>query len=182
MTTMSPDSRTRSLARTPRVEHVDAKRRQGTAGVLPEEDPTLRGWQPRAKVYRDPSKRAGAIARLRGLAWLLDTSIRVPHTNFKIGLDPIIGLIPGIGDVLGAILSALIVREAWRLGVPKRMAARMLFNVLVELVVGTVPLIGDLFDAAWKANVRNLKLMGIWKDGVAPINDPRARNDPRSRP
>lgn len=51
----------------------------------------------------------------------------------------------------------------------------MVFNVLVEMIVGLVPLVGDLFDAAWKANVRNLKLMGIWKDGVAPINDPRPR-------
>jgi hypothetical protein len=98
---------------------------------------------------------------------MLDTSIPLPlpfAKNFRIGLDAIIGLIPGVGDVLGGLLSSIIVLEAWRFGAPKRTLARMGFNVLAEVVVGAVPFLGDIFDASWKANVRNLRLMGIWKD------------------
>lgn len=167
MTTMAASPNDRSLMRAPRVDRVEASRKQGSAGYLHEDDPTLRGWTPRAKVYRDPAKRASAIARLRTMAWMLDTSIALPlpfAKNFRIGLDPLLGLIPGIGDILGAMLSGFILRDAIRLGAPWGLVARMALNVLIELLVGTVPILGDLFDAAWKANVRNLRLMGVWKD------------------
>lgn len=98
-------------------------------------------------------------ARLARLAWLLDNSIRVPGTDFRIGLDAIIGLIPGLGDFVGALLSSYIVGQAWQMGVPKSTLTRMGFNVLVEGVVGAVPLFGDIFDAAWKANHRNVQLL-----------------------
>ncbi|HLU77690.1 MAG TPA: DUF4112 domain-containing protein [Burkholderiales bacterium] len=97
--------------------------------------------------------------RLARLAWLLDNSIRIPGTDFRIGLDAIIGLIPGLGDFAGALLSSYIVGQAWRMGVPKSTLVRMGFNVLVEGVVGAVPLFGDIFDAAWKANHRNVQLL-----------------------
>jgi len=96
--------------------------------------------------------------RLARLAWLLDNSIPLPGMRFRIGLDPILGLIPGLGDVLGVLLSSYIVREAARAGAPPSVLTRMTFNVAIEGIVGMVPFAGDIFDAAWKANQRNLDL------------------------
>jgi hypothetical protein len=97
--------------------------------------------------------------QLEWLAWLLDSSIRIPGINFRIGIDALIGLIPGLGDMVGVLLSSYIVGRAWQLGVPKSTLARMGFNVLLEGVVGAVPILGDVFDAAWKANQRNVRLL-----------------------
>jgi hypothetical protein len=97
--------------------------------------------------------------RLAQLAWLLDNSIPLPGTRFRIGLDPLLGLLPGLGDLLGVLLSSYIVREAARLGAPPSVLTRMAFNVALEGLVGLVPLVGDVFDAAWKANQRNLVLL-----------------------
>lgn len=100
-----------------------------------------------------------ARRRLAQLAWLLDSSIPLPGTRFRIGLDPLIGLVPGLGDLLGVLLSSYIVREAARLGAPPSVLTRMAFNVALEGLVGLVPVVGDVFDAAWKANQRNLALL-----------------------
>lgn len=103
-----------------------------------------------------------ATARLQGvrqLAHLLDTSIRIPGTRWRVGLDAIIGLVPGIGDAAGGALSLYIVLKAARLGAGRATLARMLANVGIEVLVGAVPLLGDLFDAAWKANRRNVRLL-----------------------
>lgn len=100
--------------------------------------------------------------QLNRLAWLLDSSIPLPGLKFRIGLDAIIGLIPGIGDVIGVVLSSYIVREAARAGLPKAVLARMVFNVAVEGVVGMIPVVGDVFDAAWKANQRNAGLLNAY--------------------
>jgi hypothetical protein len=97
--------------------------------------------------------------RLDRLAWLLDSSIPLPVGDFRIGIDSIVGLIPGIGDAAGAAVSLYILAEAWRLGVSRRTLAQMGFNILLELVVGTIPLAGDLFDMAFKANQRNVRLI-----------------------
>ena len=96
--------------------------------------------------------------RLARLAWLLDNSIPLPGVRFRIGLDAILGLIPGVGDLLGVLLSSYIVREAARAGAPPSVLARMAANIAIEGVVGLVPFFGDVFDAAWKANQRNLAL------------------------
>jgi hypothetical protein len=101
-------------------------------------------------------------ARLNRLAWLLDSSIRVPGTNFRIGLDALLGLLPGGGDAAGVLLSSYIVLEAARMGAPRRTLFLMLLNVAVEALVGAIPLAGDLFDAAWKANQRNVALLNAW--------------------
>lgn len=101
---------------------------------------------------------AATSKRLARLAWMLDSSIRLPG-GFRVGLDGIIGLIPGIGDLIGAGLSSYIVVEAARLKVPFRVLARMGLNVLIELVVGIVPIFGDIFDFAFKANLRNVRLL-----------------------
>ncbi|RJQ71917.1 MAG: DUF4112 domain-containing protein [Desulfobacteraceae bacterium] len=97
--------------------------------------------------------------RLNRLAWLLDNSIRLPGLNYRIGLDPLIGLVPGIGETVGALLSMYIVVEAARSGVPLAIIMRMGLNVVMEVLLGSIPLIGDLFDMAWKANARNMRLM-----------------------
>lgn len=93
------------------------------------------------------------------LAWWLDSSIVVPGTRFRIGLDALIGLVPGIGDLVGTGLSAYIVAAAARRGLPGSVLLRMAFNVGLEAIVGAVPILGDLFDAAWKANQRNVALL-----------------------
>ena len=100
-----------------------------------------------------------ARERLQKLAWLLDSSVPVPGTRFTIGLEALIGLVPVLGDLVGVLLSSYIVSEAARLGVGKSILARMTFNVVVEGLAGMVPVAGDLFDAAWKANQRNVALL-----------------------
>jgi len=100
-----------------------------------------------------------SIQRLRKLSRLLDNAIGIPGTTFRIGLDPILGLLPGAGDFVGMLLSAYIVIEAAQLGLPRATLGRMVFNILVESVVGAVPVLGDLFDFAWKANMKNMELL-----------------------
>jgi uncharacterized protein DUF4112 len=102
--------------------------------------------------------------RLRSLAWLLDSSIPIPGTRLTVGLDALIGLFPILGDLAGVLLSSYILGEAARLGAPKTVLMRMAFNVGVEGVIGIVPFAGDLFDAAWKANQRNVRLLDAWID------------------
>jgi hypothetical protein len=97
--------------------------------------------------------------RLARLAWLLDNAIEIPGTRFRIGLDPIVGLIPGLGDLLGVLASSYIVREAARLGAPPSVLTRMAFNVALDGLIGLVPFVGDVFDAVWKANLRNYRLL-----------------------
>jgi hypothetical protein len=102
------------------------------------------------------------LRRLRQLAWLLDNSIPLPG-GYRIGLDAIIGLVPGIGDAIGALVSAYIVNEARSLGAPRSVLLRMMGNVLLETVVGAIPFAGDLFDAGFKANSRNLALLARYQ-------------------
>jgi hypothetical protein len=90
------------------------------------------------------------------LAWVMDRSI--PIGRWKIGLDGIIGLIPGLGDLIGAMISALIVAAGVQARLPRSAIARMVANVGIEAVVGVVPFLGDLFDMAWKANTRNVEI------------------------
>ncbi len=93
------------------------------------------------------------------LSHLLDDFLRIPGTQIRFGLDGMIGLIPGVGDILGAMASWIIILAAWLRGVPKVTLARMLANVAIETIVGTVPVLGDAFDIAWKANRKNFALL-----------------------
>lgn len=99
------------------------------------------------------------LQRLRGLSHLLDNAIAIPGLGYRVGLDPLIGLLPGGGDLMAGLISIYIVAEAARIGVPAATLGRMGLNILTEVVVGTVPMIGDLFDVAWKANARNVALL-----------------------
>lgn len=101
---------------------------------------------------------AGA-KRVRVLAKLLDNSIAIPGTGWKIGLDPIVGLIPGIGDLIGAVLSGYIILEAARAEASAFTLMRMVTNVGIDTLLGAVPALGDVFDAAWKSNTRNVALL-----------------------
>jgi hypothetical protein len=94
--------------------------------------------------------------RLRRMAWVLDDLVRVPGTSRRFGLDPVLGLLPGGGDIAGGALSAYIVIAAARLGAPSSVILRMGWNIAVDTLLGAVPLLGDLFDASWKANRRNV--------------------------
>jgi hypothetical protein len=116
---------------------------------------------------------ARRLADLRRLSHYLDSAVRVPGTNRRIGLDPVLGLLPVVGDAPTTALSAYIVAEAAALGAPRATVARMVLNLLVDAVVGAVPLAGDLFDAVWKANERNVRLLD------ERLTDPDATADRR---
>jgi hypothetical protein len=106
------------------------------------------------------------LRQLDALSRLLDSAFCIPGTRFRIGLDGLFGLIPGIGDSVGAALSAYIIVEAARLGAPKQLLLRMIGNVAVESIFGAVPILGDAFDIAWKANVRNVALLRTYRDAL----------------
>lgn len=110
--------------------------------VLPQHDPRLAG--------------------VRRLARLLDEAFEIPGTRWRIGLDPIIGLVPGMGDVVGGVAGIYAIVVAWRLGAPPSVLVRMAANVGLDVLAGAVPLAGDLFDAAWKPNARNVRVMERW--------------------
>lgn len=104
------------------------------------------------------------IARLDALATLLDTAFVVPGTNIRFGIDGLIGLVPGIGDLVTTALSSYLIWEARRLGLPRWKIARMIANVAFDTVVGIVPVIGDAADVLFKANRRNMRII---RDHVA---------------
>jgi hypothetical protein len=102
--------------------------------------------------------------RLERLAWYLDNSIPIPGLNASVGLDALIGLLPGVGDTIGALLSSYILSAAARLGAPKSVLLKMAFNIALDAVVGALPVLGDFFDIVWKANQRNVQLLGDYLD------------------
>ena len=107
----------------------------------------------------DAAKRLATLNRIRKLSRLMDTSISIPLIGFHIGIDPIIGLVPGAGDLISTAFSAYIIFLATRFGIPRQDLTKMIFNVGLEAVVGTVPFVGDLFDAFYKSNIRNLAIL-----------------------
>lgn len=105
------------------------------------------------------TERLTTLNRIRKLSRLMDASIRIPGIGFRFGLDPIIGLVPGAGDLIATAISAYIILMAVRFRLPRNAVGWMVFNVALEAVVGSVPLLGDLFDAYYKSNIRNLALL-----------------------
>ena len=96
---------------------------------------------------------------LRRVSTLLDSSIVVPGTTYRVGLDPIIGLVPAIGDLVSPLFTIGILWQARELGIPRIVELRMIFNVAIDTLVGMVPIAGDFFDFAWKANDKNMALL-----------------------
>lgn len=112
----------------------------------------------------EPLTREQRFARLEAIGNLLDMAFIVPGTNVRYGLDGLIGLVPVVGDIITTAIALWVVREARALGAPRYLVARMLANVAVDGAVGAVPLVGDVFDVAFKANVRNIRLLRRWMD------------------
>ena len=100
-----------------------------------------------------------ALARTRTMARLLDEAVAIPGIGYRVGLDPLLSIAPVSGDVAGAALSCYIIGEATRLGVPPKTLLRMVGNVTLDTLGGSVPVLGTLVDAAWKANKRNVSLL-----------------------
>jgi hypothetical protein len=127
-------------------------------------------WLERAARELGPEEEI-ALQRVARLAYWLDDRFRIPGTRRRIGIDGLLGLIPGIGDTATALMASYIVLEAARLGVPKAMLGRMLANVGIDYAIGLVPLVGDLADLAWKANRRNARMLRdhlVARRGEAP--------------
>ena len=99
------------------------------------------------------------LEALRAMARLLDSAFEIPGTNIRIGLDPIAGLVPGIGDLVSPLFTIGVLWQSRDLNIPRIVQMRMLFNVLIDVLVGIVPVAGDLFDVAWKANDKNYALL-----------------------
>jgi hypothetical protein len=102
---------------------------------------------------------ASELAKLSSFANTLDSAVRIPFTPIRIGLDAIVGLVPAVGDLAGALMSLSIVYRGSGLGASRRTLAQMLFNVGLDFFVGSVPIIGDIFDIVWDANQRNVNLL-----------------------
>jgi Domain of unknown function (DUF4112) len=102
---------------------------------------------------------ARTLAALRRWSVLLDSAFRVPGTQMTFGLDPILGLIPGLGDLASPIFAGLLLLHATRMKIPRVVQLRMVMNAAIDLAIGLIPIAGDLFDVGWKANVRNLALL-----------------------
>lgn len=109
-------------------------------------------------------RRAGLEPLFKWLALIMDEFIRVPGTKFKFGLDPLLGLLPGLGDTGSALVSAFALIQAARLGVPKIVLARMSLNILINELIGIVPVVGDAFSFWFKSNARNYQIV---KDHIA---------------
>ena len=103
--------------------------------------------------------REQTLARLDALATVMDSAVAVPGTRIRVGLDSLIGLVPGIGDLVSALISSYIIWEARRLGLPRWKIARMIGNVAFDTTIGAVPLLGDALDVVFKSNRRNLKIL-----------------------
>jgi hypothetical protein len=114
----------------------------------------------RAETAREPTlDHAAELDRLERLATLLDSRWRLPLLGWRFGLDSVIGLVPGLGDAAGGLVSAWLILQAWRLGAPNRVLTLMAGNVALDIALGAVPVLGDLLDLGLKANRRNARLL-----------------------
>ena len=116
----------------------------------------------------EKAKRKGLEPLFKWLAYIMDEVVRVPGTQFRFGLDPLLGLIPGIGDTSSALVSAFALIQALRLGVPKVLLARMALNILVNEAIGIIPGVGDAFSFWFKSNARNYEIIKNHRLGSAP--------------
>lgn len=116
-----------------------------------------------------PANRAKDLQSLRALSQLMDDALPIPGTKFRVGLDFLIGLIPGVGDLAGTAISGYALLLGARLGAPAPVLMRMLVNIGIDALAGAVPVLGDLFDLGWKANRRNLHLLEQYVMNPAPV-------------
>ncbi|MDF1599272.1 DUF4112 domain-containing protein [Mesorhizobium sp. YIM 152430] len=111
------------------------------------------------RIERPAPDFAKELDEVRRLAKLLDTRWKIPGIGVRFGIDPVLGLIPGAGDLVAGAISTYVIVKAHRLGAPKSMLVRMAGNVAVDTVVGSVPILGSVFDLFYKASTRNLRLL-----------------------
>ena len=116
-------------------------------------------------------RHAPRLKRMRQLSQLLDGAIAIPGTKQRIGLDPILGLIPGGGDTVSALLSGYIIIEAAQMGLPRKALLQMVLNLVIDTVAGSVPIVGDIFDVVSKANFRNMQI--VESHAKAPAANPK---------
>ena len=126
---------------------------------LPKEPSPLEERFQNSSIDFSTNKRVIDVETLRKLSNLLDNAFRIPGTSIGIGIDPLLGLIPGGGDFIGGLLSIYIVYSSARMGAPKETLMRMASNIVFDSLAGVFPVFGDLFDVAWKANVKNIELL-----------------------
>jgi hypothetical protein len=117
------------------------------------------GFEDQGLGMRDSKVDSAKLDGIRRWANLLDNAFRIPGTSIRFGLDAIIGLVPGIGDLSAPVFAAVILVTGFRLRLPAIVQARMVLNAAIDMVLGLVPVLGDLVDIAWKANMRNLALL-----------------------
>lgn len=106
-----------------------------------------------------------ALSRIDTVGRLLDDAVRIPGTSIRVGLDPVLGILPVAGDAVGAVLSGYIILEGYRAGAPLSLLVKMAALVAVDAVVGSVPVLGTLFDVFWKANAWNVDLLANHLEG-----------------
>ncbi len=117
-----------------------------------EADRSQANSKPRSEQFRE-------LEELRRFARLLDEAFKIPIINYRVGLEPILGLVPVLGDVSGFLLSGYLIVRAARLGLPREIVVRMVVNALLDAAIGSIPVVGDVFDFFWKVNKRNLRLV-----------------------
>ena len=117
-----------------------------------EADRSQANRRPRSELLRE-------LEDLRRFARLLDEAFKIPIINYRVGLEPILGLIPVLGDFSGFLLSGYLIVRAARLGLPRELVVRMVVNALLDAAIGSIPVVGDIFDFFWKVNKRNLRLV-----------------------
>jgi hypothetical protein len=121
---------------------------------------TLEHALPTLFSARAPRTRVtSSLRRMEGLAWFLDDAVPIPGTSRRIGADVFMGLVPGVGSLVAGLVQTYVVIEAMRLGVPGRVLAKMIGNVVLDTTVGTVPIVGSVFDFFFKATRRNVRLL-----------------------
>jgi hypothetical protein len=113
-------------------------------------------------------ERLATLNRIRKFSRLMDSAFGIPGTKFRFGLDPIIGLVPGAGDLVDTAFSAYLIYLATRFNIPRETLGKMIYNVGLEAIIGSVPLVGDIFDAFYKSNMRNLALLEEHLESVEP--------------
>ena len=110
-------------------------------------------------MHTDTNAKLAKLQNLRKLSDLWDRSLGIPGTKFKLGLESLVGLLPVGGDFIGILLSVYIVFQAIQFKLPKTVLARMIFNIVIDGAVGSIPVLGDIFDTTWKANTKNVNLL-----------------------
>lgn len=120
------------------------------------------------------------IQRLRRVAHWLDDRFRVPGTNIRFGLDALIGLLPGVGDSVSALWGVYFIGRAHQQGMPMSLKSKMAVNLLIDLIVGAIPIVGDLFDVGFKSHVRNVALLDDFIEGERDRRTAGERSTPKS--